>query len=117
MQDRAAGVEAYKRFIGQVLETEQVYGLCGPDGEWAVSPSQDDEERDVLVVWSDEASAAVHQKGEWEYYEPTAIDLEEFVDFWLNGMHEDGVLVGPNWDAQLSGLECPAGEVAERLTE
>lgn len=116
MQDGAAS-EAYERFIRQVLETEEVYGLCAPGGEWAVSSSQDDEEQGVLVVWSDEASAARHQKGEWKDHRPTAISLEEFVDFWLNGMHEDGVLVGPNWDDQLRGLECPAHEVAERLTE
>jgi Protein of unknown function (DUF2750) len=117
MQDRPASAEAYERFIQEVLESDEVYGLCSPDEEWAVSPSQDDEELDVLLVWSDKASAARHQKGEWEGYKPTAIPLEEFVDFWLNGMHEDGVLVGPNWDAELGGLECEAREVAERLTE
>jgi hypothetical protein len=43
--------------------------------------------------------------------------LDDFIDKWLFGMDEDGALVGPNWDADLVGLEVDPREVAERLTE
>jgi hypothetical protein len=31
--------------------------------------------------------------------------LNEFIDLWLRSMHEDGILVGTNWDADLMGKE------------
>jgi hypothetical protein len=36
---------------------------------------------------------------------------------WLKGMHEDGVLVGTNWDANNCGLEVEPPELAAELLE
>ena len=116
LQDRTTSQENYDRFIRRVTESREVYGLRSADG-WAVCPSHDVEGASVLVFWSDRAYAARHQKEVWSAYVPTAIHLDEFIDAWLRGMHRDGTLVGPNWDANLCGLEVPAIEVAKRLTE
>ena len=35
---------------------------------------------------------------------------------WLTGMTEDGILVGPNWNDDLDGLEVEPDEVAQQLT-
>jgi hypothetical protein len=69
-----------------------------------------------LMFW-DRAYATRHVKDQWSAYVPQAISLDEFVDSWLKGMHNDGVLVGPNWDANLCGLEVLPAEVARRLLE
>jgi hypothetical protein len=115
IQDRAASEENYERFIQRVRESREVFGLQSPDGGWAVCPSHE-EGVSVLIFWSDRAYAARHQKNEWKDYVPSAIALDEFIDGWLKGMHQDGVLVGPNWDANLCGLEIEAMDVARRLT-
>jgi hypothetical protein len=115
LQDHATSQESYDRFVERVLERREVYGLRSPNGGWAVCPSHEEEGASVLVFWSDRAYAARHQKEDWKDYIPTAIPFDEFTDAWLKGMHTDGSLVGPNWDANLCGLEVRPIEVAKRL--
>ena len=109
--------ENYERFITRAKAQGEVYGLQGPDGAWAVCPSEEDEEADVIVFWSDPTDAARHQKEEWSDYAVTPVALDEFVEAWLKGMHEDGSSVGPNWDENLLGLEVEPIELARRLTK
>jgi hypothetical protein len=105
----------YRRFIEQVLTSGEVWGLHSESG-WAFCESNEYEDTDVLVFWSDRADAQKHALGEWSNFQPTAIPLDEFTDQWLAGMDEDGALVGPNWDADLNGLEVEPADLAEQLT-
>ena len=114
-QDRATSESNYRRFIEKVRESGEVWGLRSGE-DWAYCPSNEYEDSDVLMFWSERADAQRHVQGEWAEHEPAAIPLEEFIDHWLQGMDEDGALVGPNWDADLSGLELEPGEVADQLT-
>jgi hypothetical protein len=91
-------------------------GLRHPGGGWATCPSNEYENTNIYVFWSDEAYARRHCKEEWEDYVPTAITLDSFVDNWLKGMHNDGFLVGTNWDANLFGKEVEPIEIAKLLT-
>ena len=117
LQDSAASKENYDRFIERVSARGEVFGLQFPDGGWAVCPSQAEKDVSVIVFWSDRAYAARHVKEDWSLCAPVAISLEDFIDAWLKGMHEDGSLVGPNWDTNLCGLEVTPAEVAKRLVE
>lgn len=107
----------YDRFIKQAIEQDQVFGLCDRDGGWAICPSSVDENIDVLVVWSDPAHASRHRREDWQNYVMKPIRLEAFINEWLKGMHEDGSLVGPNWDLNLEGLEVTPEDMARRLVE
>ncbi|MCB1649912.1 MAG: DUF2750 domain-containing protein [Gammaproteobacteria bacterium] len=104
----------YDLFISRILETGKVWGLKADDG-WAVCPSLEFEDTDVFPFWSDEADARVHCSEDWKIYTPSVIELEDFVVNWLPGMHEDEVMVGPNWNGELSGVEVEPADVAERL--
>jgi len=115
-QEQAAAEENYRRFIAQVRESGEVWGLrSGPD--WAYCESHEYEETDVLVFWSDRAAAQQHAQGEWKQHRPVAIPLEEFVDEWLLGMDKDRALVGPNWGLELDGLEVEPLDLADQLSE
>jgi len=114
-QDTDNSESNYERFIARVLESGEVWGLHGDDG-WAYCESSDYEDTDVLVFWSDRADAQQHVQGEWKKHKPTAIPLEEFIDNWLQGMHDDRALVGPNWDADFCGLEIEPLEIADKLS-
>lgn len=103
-----------ERFVASAKETRVVWGLRSSDG-WAYCPSNDSE-TDVLLFWSERAYAARHAKEEWLSYEATSIPLDSFVDNWLRGMHEDGLLVGVNFNADLAGLELAPKELARALT-
>jgi hypothetical protein len=49
-------------------------------------------------------------------YAPASIPLDTFLARWLPGMREDLVLVGPNWDAHLCGLEVEPQEITQKLS-
>lgn len=105
----------YDTFITGILAGEQVWGLTDKQGNWAVCPSVSFEETDVLPFWSSRELAQALCIDEWKVYQPTAIPLEEFIIDWLPGMHEDDALVGPNWDADLEGLEVEPMDMAKEL--
>ena len=107
----------YDAFIAAVQQSAEVWGLHSEkDGGWAICPSAEYEDTDVLPFWS---SAELAQKlctDEWKIYQPSSIPLEEFVNDWLPGMHEDDALVGPDWTPELDGLELEPADVAAELT-
>lgn len=102
------------RFIRRVLESGQVWGLRSDDG-WANCPSNQND-ADVLLFWSDEAYARRLAEKEWANYIPTPIDLPSFIDNWLQGMHQDMVLAGVNYNSDLAGLEIDPLELAKELS-
>lgn len=114
-QDSANPEETYLQFIDRSRESGEVWGLCA-GSDWAYCESNEFEDTDVLLFWSDRATAQKHAQGEWNKHKPTAIPLDEFIDKWLAGMDSDGALVGPDWDADLSGLEVEPRDVAEKLS-
>lgn len=94
----------FQLFIEEVRESGQVWGLrYGED--WVVCRSAEFEDADVMPLWSAEGDARLHCVDEWADYEPEVIELEEFLDIWINDLDEDDVLVGPNWNADLEGQE------------
>jgi hypothetical protein len=97
-------VEQHQRFIDQVAANKTVWGLKSSDG-WAMTLSNEIEERQVMPFWSDRLSAKKVAAEKWATSEPVSIKLNEFIDLWLRSMHEDGTLVGTNWDAYLMGKE------------
>lgn len=102
------------RFVERVRETGEVWGLRSEKG-WAYCPSNESE-TDILVFWSDRAYAARHAVEDWAEYVPTPMSIDDFIDSWLFGMHQDGLLVGTNFNADLAGLELEPRELAEALT-
>jgi hypothetical protein len=105
----------YQHFIEQVRKSGQAWALQSEEG-WLIVDSVEFEDTDVMPLWSDEAYARVHCVGEWAHFKPVAIGVDELIADWLPGMDEDGTLVGPNWNADLEGLEFEAIEIAERLS-
>jgi len=104
----------HDRFISRVRETQRVWGLKSDEG-WAVCESNEYEDTDVYPFWSEESAAAAHCTDDWTGFVPTSLALDLFIDTWLAGMSEDGVLVGTNWDAELMGLEIEPTDLAQEL--
>lgn len=94
----------YLRFIADAVDHGCIWGLEGPEG-WALCSSEKYESTDVMPFWSQPEFARLHCQGEWQNYQVVPVSLEEFLDEWLPGMHEDVYLVGPNWTEGLEGIE------------
>ena len=115
MTDLSSDSQAnHERFVREVRASGLVWGLKSEQG-WAVCESGEYEGTDVYPFWSDETDASRHCSDEWADYVPASLDLGLFIDTWLAGMSEDGVLVGTNWDKELSGLEVEPDDLAREL--
>ncbi|TQV87384.1 DUF2750 domain-containing protein [Aliikangiella coralliicola] len=108
--------EDYDRFIDEAIATEIIWGLSHEDG-WASCESHDFEGRSVIPFWSDEKNAAAACCDDWQDYKPTPLRMDEFIDDWLHGMHEDEVLAGINWNRELVGVEIEPLMLIEDLLE
>jgi hypothetical protein len=108
--------ENHERFVREVRESGLVWGLKSDQG-WAVCESNEYEDTDVYPFWSDEAQASRHCQDDWAGFVPDSLPLDVFIDTWLAGMSEDGVLVGTNWDEELSGLELEPDDLAQELLD
>ena len=106
--------ENLDRFIVEAMELGCVWGLEGADG-WALSASEAHDDVDVMPFWSQESFAQAHCQDDWEGYKPVAIELVEFLEDWLPGMHEDVLLVGINWNAELEGEELEPLDLLEEF--
>lgn len=104
MHETQDSTPAYKDFIHTIAAQEQAWALAGSEG-LAISSSHEQEERDVIPFWSEEALAKAVAIDDWAGYQPKAIDLVEFMEAWLVRLHNEEVLAGINWDASLSGQE------------
>lgn len=102
------------RFIVEAIATGCVWGLEGPEG-WALCPSEKYKETEVIPFWSQPEFAQELCDGEWSAYKPVALSLDEFLEEWLPGMHEDVFLVGVNWDSDLEGVELEPLDLIEEI--
>ena len=96
--------DLYEEFIDEILDTEIVWGISNQEG-WAICDSNDFDGREAIPFWSSETLAKQLCCDDWQDYQPRPIPLDEFIDAWLHGMHEDDILVGTNWDDELVGPE------------
>ncbi|MHC2990549.1 hypothetical protein OB13_02735 [Pontibacter sp. HJ8] len=105
MQENNGNMEAnYRKFIQGIVETDAVWGLTQND-TWATSSSGEYEDAEVILFWSDAEGAKTCAEDDWAEYKPESITLVEFLENWCVGMYGDQLLLGPNWDATLTGRE------------
>ena len=102
----------YHRFLVESLASGMVWVL-EQDGGFAICPSEQSDDVDVMPFWSNKDFAQVHCIDEWKSYEPIALDINEFLEDWIDGMHEDLILVGINWNKNFEGIEIEPLDLAE----
>jgi hypothetical protein len=104
IRDTATCQENYRRFIQRAAAAGEVWMLSDEDGT-ATCESDEFEETDVILFFSDLPYARRVQTQSFSDHAPERLDLFDLLYRWLPGMTEDGVLAGPNWTGDLVGLE------------
>ena len=107
--------ENLDRLIVECLENGCVWGLQDTSDNWALVGSTENDSIDVMPFWSDQRLAQALRSGDWDIYRPVAIELEEFLDDWLPGMHTDVLMVGVNWNEALEGQEMEPLDLLEEF--
>nr|WP_229521202.1 DUF2750 domain-containing protein [Massilia sp. IC2-477] len=82
--------QRYARFVEQVAQTGEVWGLYR-DG-WALAKTDDGTL--VFAMWPASEFADLCAEYEWDGYEPHAFPLDELMSDLLPQLEEDGVLPG-----------------------
>ena len=109
--NRMPAEQRYDYFINKVIELEQVWGLSSADG-WVILPDEEDE---IFPVWPHAELAAQWGTGEFADCEPKAIALQDWLDKWLPGMEEDGLLAATCPDREGDAIIVSAEEMLENL--
>jgi hypothetical protein len=85
-------------FMAQVKATQTLWALQDQASEdWVVLDSINFENADVMPVWSSIELAKSHCVDEWQDYVPMAITLADWLEFWVEDLAEDKVLIGVEW--------------------
>ncbi len=111
-------------FLADVKSTQSFWALQDKSGEdWVVLDSINFENTEVMPLWSTQELAQQHCIDEWQQYVPTKITLSDWLEFWLEDLSEDGVIVGINWQEESNDadekeyLEIDLAEFSQSLAE
>jgi hypothetical protein len=115
LQNTSAVEYKHQKFVERVIESQTVWALKSKEG-YATADSNEFEDVEVIPFWSDKAYANVLAKDEWESFEPSSIPLSEFLEDWLVGMNNDGMMIGTNWDQNLFGKEIEPLDLALEIS-
>ncbi|MCA9519991.1 MAG: DUF2750 domain-containing protein [Myxococcales bacterium] len=98
-------------FARQVVEHGRAWSLSTGEGG-LIECSADDEESAVVVpFWSKEENATICKSGEWAELVEQSVTIGELICLWLPTMESDDVMVGLDWDAELTGIEAEPSEI------
>ncbi|WP_158968631.1 DUF2750 domain-containing protein [Paraglaciecola sp. L3A3] len=105
-------------FMAQVKTTQTLWALQDKASEgWVVLDSINFENADVMPVWSSMVLAKKHCVDEWQDYVPMAISLSDWLEYWVEDLAEDNVLIGVEWLDAGEYLELELAEFSQMLAK
>ena len=100
-------------FINQVVAEKQVWILTDEHG--AVMLTTEDE--DCIPVWPQKEFAQMWATGEWQGFEPKAIDLNHWMQKWTPGLEDDEIAVVVFPLSEDDGLVLDVAELAFEIEQ
>jgi len=100
-------------FINQVVAEKQVWILTDEHG--AVMLTTEDE--DCIPVWPQQEFAQMWATGEWQGFEPKAIDLNHWMQKWTPGLEDDEIAVVVFPLSEDDGLVLDVAELAFEIEQ
>ena len=105
-------------FLDEVKPTQQLWALQDKKSEdWVVLDSLNYDETEVMPLWSNEELATQHCTEEWADYVAIAISLADWLEFWIDDLVEDDVVIGINWLDEEDDLEIDLPEFTQALVD
>ena len=111
-------VSVLSTFINQIKETQILWALQDKSSEdWVVLDSVNFENTEVMPLWSTETLAKKHCVEEWADYVPAAISVADWMEFWVEDLLEDNVIIGLDWQEDADCFELELPEFTQALAE
>lgn len=107
-----------KTFIADVKTSQILWALQEPESEnYVVLDSVNFENTEVMPLWSTAELAQSHCVEEWAEYEPIEISVAEWMEFWIEDLNEDNIIIGLNWPEEGDCTEVELAEFTQFLSE
>lgn len=107
-----------KQFANDIKETQCFYGLQDSTAqEWVIVDSTKYEEQDALLLWSSHDAAKAHLTEEWKDYVVSEISVADWLEFWVDDLSQDNVVIGVNWLDESEHDEASLTEFTQALIE
>lgn len=111
----------HEEFVRKVCETNIIYGLESDEGFATSSSNEFDDENgepiEMICFWSHKKQATSCIKNNWAEYAVAEMPLSEFIENWCIGMNNDGLIIGTNFDENMSGFEIEPLELILELVK
>ncbi|GAB2996924.1 DUF2750 domain-containing protein [Psychrosphaera aestuarii] len=105
-------------FFEEVKATQMIWALHDKDSEgWVIVDSIQFEDTDVILLWSRESIAQKSCTEEWASYTPTQISVAEWLEFWVEDLSQDNIIVGLDWQDDGECPELELGEFSQRIAD
>ncbi|MGB5444366.1 MAG: DUF2750 domain-containing protein [Psychromonas sp.] len=105
-------------FIAEVKPTQTLWALQDKESEdWVVLDSLNYEQTEVMPLWSNAELALQHCTEEWQDYLPAAISLADWLEYWVDDLVADNVVIGINWLGEDNDLEIDLSDFTQALAE
>ncbi len=105
-------------FFTEVGATQMIWALQDKSSEgWVIVDSTQFEDTDVMLVWSTESQAQKSCTDEWAGYVPTQISVAEWLEFWVEDLAEDNVMLGIDWAENAECTEMELAEFSQKVAE
>jgi len=105
-------------FMAETKAIQSFWALQDKESEdWVVLDSVNFEKTEAMPVWSTENLAVQHCCDEWQNYVPAVITLAEWLEFWIEDLKEDNVVIGINWPVEGDCVEVELSEFSQALAE
>jgi hypothetical protein len=111
--DRLDDAARREHFVDAVVASGQVWGLY--DDTWARSTAAG--EAEALPFWPERRHATRCVAGDWGSFAPRSIELDAFIEQWLVGMHEDGIVAVLHPTPSTPGVVVPAVVLAAEVLQ
>ncbi len=87
-------LKQYEYFIKKVVDFEEVWSLRDDNG-WATLGN---DENSFFPIWPRKEFAEMCASDEWDNYYPESIELEDFIQDWIDGLREDNIRITVMWN-------------------
>lgn len=105
-------------FIKEVEPSQQFFALQDPKSEeWLILDSINYEKTDVMPLWSNNELAQTHCSDEWSAYVVAPISVSDWLEFWVEDLNQDGIIVGVNWQDEDDCAELELAEFTQAIIE
>lgn len=103
-------------FLAEIKPSQMIWALQDKVSEdWVVLDSIAFENTEVMPLWSSAELAQQHCIEEWADYIPCEISLSDWLEFWIEDLSQDGVIIGVNWQEDKEYLEIELADFSQAI--